>query len=226
MKSYRSYSDLELLDLVKEEDRNAFVEIFDRYNKLLYSHVYNKLRDEDTSRDLVQDVFVALWEKRDMIKNVNLSGYLFTMSRNKILNLVSHHKIVTDYATTIQNFAGVSGGLADERIREKQLAEIINKEINALPERMREVFLMSRFEHLSNREIAEKLNLSEQTVATHIKKSLRVLRQKIGMAIFLTSFCHCSGLDTPLVPEKNEHKKNILLFFPSGIPDRSDSTVI
>ncbi|WP_121810208.1 RNA polymerase sigma-70 factor [Mucilaginibacter kameinonensis] len=226
MKSYRSYSDLELLDLVKEEDRNAFVEIFERYNKLLYSHVYNKLRDEDTSRDLVQDVFVALWEKRDMIKNVNLSGYLFTMSRNKILNLVSHHKIVTDYATTIQNFAEVSEGLADERIREKQLAEIINKEINALPERMREVFLMSRFEHLSNREIAEKLNLSEQTVATHIKKSLRVLRQKIGMAIFLTSFCHCGGLDTPLAPEKNEHKKNILLFFPSGIPDRSDSTVM
>ena len=186
MTAYDLKDDGELIALLVAGDRSAFTEIFNRYNKLLYSHVFNKIRDEGAAQDLVQDIFVVLWEKRDLIKNINLSGYLFTMTRNRILNLLSHGKIVSDYASAIQNYAPSSYPMADELIREKQLSEIIETEINALPPRMREVFVLSRYKHLSNKEIAARLGLSEHTVADQIKKSLKTLRFRIGVRILMS----------------------------------------
>lgn len=186
MTAYDLKDDGELIALLVAGDRSAFTEIFNRYNKLLYSHVFNKIRDEGAAQDLVQDIFVVLWEKRDLVKNINLSGYLFTMTRNRILNLLSHGKIVSDYASAIQNYAPSSYPMADELIREKQLSEIIETEINALPPRMREVFVLSRYKHLSNKEIAARLGLSEHTVADQIKKSLKTLRFRIGVRILMS----------------------------------------
>ncbi|GGH32765.1 RNA polymerase sigma-70 factor [Sphingobacterium alkalisoli] len=186
MAAYDLKDDGELIALLVAGDRSAFTEIFNRYNKLLYSHVLNKIRDEDAAEDLVQDIFVVLWEKRSLVKNINLSGYLFTMTRNRILNMLSHSKIVSDYASTIKNYEQPSYPKTDELIREKQLSAIIESEINALPPRMREVFVLSRYKHLSNKEIAARLGLSEHTVADQIKKSLKTLRFRIGVRILIT----------------------------------------
>jgi RNA polymerase sigma-70 factor (family 1) len=161
MEAYCSYTNQELIDLLKTGDRVAFTEIFNRYNQLLYSHVFNKMRDDEAARDLVQDIFVVLWEKRESVQNINLAGFLFTMSRNKILNLLSHHKIVTDHATSFHRYAQSATQMADDLIREKQLSAIIEAEIDALPPKMREIFKLSRFGYLSNKEIAAKLELSE-----------------------------------------------------------------
>jgi len=186
MAAYDLKDDGELIALLVAGDRSAFTEIFNRYNKLLYSHVLNKIRDEDAAEDLVQDIFVVLWEKRSLVKNINLSGYLFTMTRNRILNMLSHSKIVSDYASAIKNYEQPSYPKTDELIREKQLSAIIEAEINALPPRMREVFVLSRYKHLSNKEIAARLGLSEHTVADQIKKSLKTLRFRIGVRILIS----------------------------------------
>lgn len=186
MAAYELKDDGELIALLVAGDRSAFTEIFNRYNKLLYSHVLNKIRDEDAAEDLVQDIFVVLWEKRSLVQNINLSGYLFTMTRNRILNMLSHSKIVSEYASTIQNYEQPSYPKTDELIREKQLSAIIEAEINALPPRMREVFVLSRYKHLSNKEIAARLGLSEHTVADQIKKSLKTLRFRIGVRILIS----------------------------------------
>lgn len=185
MTIYATKDDGELIALLTDGDRSAFTEIFNRYNKLLYSHVLNKIRDEAAAQDIVQDIFVILWEKRSIVKNINLSGYLFTMTRNRVLNLLSHGKVVSNHILNVQNYEQPSYPMADELIREKQLAEIIDTEINALPPRMREIFILSRFKHLSNKEIAAKLKLSEHTVADQIKKSLKKLRYRIGVKILL-----------------------------------------
>ncbi|TJZ59904.1 RNA polymerase sigma-70 factor [Sphingobacterium olei] len=186
MAAYDLKDDGELIALLVAGDRSAFTEIFNRYNKLLYSHVLNKIRDEDAAEDLVQDIFVVLWEKRSLVQNINLSGYLFTMTRNRILNMLSHSKIVSDYASAIKNYEQPSYPIADELIQEKQLSAIIESEINALPPRMREVFVLSRYKHLSNKEIAARLGLSEHTVADQIKKSLKTLRFRIGVRILIS----------------------------------------
>jgi RNA polymerase sigma-70 factor (family 1) len=187
MIDYHSLSDSKLMALLKSDDHVAFTQIFDRYNKLLYSHAYNKLRNEDESRDVVQDVFIRTWEKRSAIQDNNLAGLLFTMLRNKIINLISHQKVVSDYTSSLKDYELNRSISSDHLVREKLFAALIEEEIAALPPRMKEIFLLSRREHLSNKEIAAKLDLSEHTVADQIKKALRILRPKIGLILVLAS---------------------------------------
>lgn len=186
MSTYISFSDTELAVFFKEGDRKAFAEIFERYNDVLFVHAYNKLRNKEEARDVVQDVFVRFWNKREQIElKSNLSGYLYVMVRNSIFSLISHKNVVSYYATSFNQFKYEGEAVTDHLVREKQLAAIIETEISALPPRMREVFELSRKENLSNRQIAERLGLSEYTVADQIKKALRVLRLRIGLVLFV-----------------------------------------
>lgn len=188
MVAYNTYSDRELIAFLKEGDHAAFTEIFHRYNQLLYSHTYNKLRDEEESRDIVEDVFMKLWEKQANLEDTNLAGYLFTLARNQILNLISHRKVVSAYTDSLKTYLSQYSESTDHLVRRKQLKEIIDEEINALPPRMREIFLLSRKEYLSNKEIAKKLDLSEHTVADQIKKALRTLRLRVPFKCLLALF--------------------------------------
>lgn len=184
MSSYSSFSDAELAVFLKEGDRDAFAEIFERYNDVLFAHAYNKLRNKEEARDIVQDVFVTFWNKRLQIElKSNLAGYLYVMVRNSIFSLIGHKNVVNNYATSFNQFKYEGEPVTDHLVREKQLAAIIETEIAALPPRMRQVFEMSRKEHLSNKQIAERLGLSEFTVADQIKKALRMLRLRIGLVL-------------------------------------------
>ena len=173
-------TDLALLASIMEGDRKAFAEIFERYHDLLYNHAYNKLRDRDEANDVIQEVFVKLWNIKAGTEVQNLAAYLYTMVRNQVFSLIQHKEVVSVYSNSFQEFKESSDIEADYLIREKQLNEIINKEIAALPPRMREIFELSRKEYLSNKQIAKKLNLSEHTVADQIKKALKQLRLKVG----------------------------------------------
>jgi len=187
MVSLHKMNDSELMTLLQAGSQPAFTVVFERYNKLLYSHAYNKLRAADDARDLVQEVFAGLWEKRNSLTDKNLGGLLFTMLRNRIINMVSHQQIVSDYTNKLAVYNRQDFTPADHRIREKMLAELIELEISYLPPRMRQIFLMSRMGHLSNKEIARQLNLSEHTVADQIKKSLRILKPRIQVIIVFAS---------------------------------------
>lgn len=185
MALYGTYTDEQLVGLLREGDEMALAEIFDRYNKLLYSHVFNKLRQESDARDVVQEVFIKLWEKRSRLTEGNLAGYLFTLARNRVLNVVSHNQVVQDYRLFVQRYGkGFEEGVED-LVLSRELSNLIEAEISALPPRMREVFNLSRKGFLSNKEIADRLGLSEHTVADHIKKSLRVLRVRIGLLLVI-----------------------------------------
>jgi len=182
------YSDANLWLRVKNDDQEAFKEIFERYNALLYSHVVNKLDNEEEARDLVQDIFIALWEKRSTIHEINIAGYLFTAARNKVLNNIRHRKIINRFEQDFKNFAGDhAANNVESSLDKRELETIIEMEIAALPERMRQVFELSRKGHLAHQEIADQLGISKHTVNDHIKASLKILRRKVKMAvIFLT----------------------------------------
>jgi len=186
---YSSYTDQQLYDLLKKDDAGAFREIYDRYHAPLYVHANLRLQDEDESRNVVQDVFVRFWEKRNSSDiKTNLSGYLFAATRNQILDLIKHQKIADRYIEGL--FAGniENEVYADHLIREKQFAEIIQKEIALLPPRMRQVFELRRLEDLSNREAAEKLGITELTAADQMKKALKILRKKLTSVVFSVFF--------------------------------------
>lgn len=185
MKSYSTFSDVELLTYVKSADYGAFAEIYNRYNKLLMIYAYRKLKSTEESKDLVQELFTDLWNSRQVLDiQTTLSGYLYKIALNKMLNIFRHKKISDEYLSSLQLIMETNHAVTDYLIREKEIQALIEKEISLLPPKMREVFELRRNEFLSNKEIAERLDLSEHTVATQMKKALKKLKLKLGATIY------------------------------------------
>jgi RNA polymerase sigma-70 factor (ECF subfamily) len=189
MSTPQVYSDEQLVALLVRGDPAAYTEIYQRYHAALYLHVFNKLRNREEARDIVHDLFSGLWQKRERLNiETTLSAYLFSAVRYRVFDWISHSKVRDKYLDSIRRFAETQDCPTDHRIREKQLLELIDREIAALPPKMREVFELSRKGNLSHRAIAELLGLSEQTVKKQVNNSLKILRSKLGAAIFTAFF--------------------------------------
>lgn len=185
---YQKYTNAELLSLLKKDDYPAYTEIYRRYSALLFIHAYKVLKHREEARDVVHDVFTILWVKRaDLEVKICLAAYLYSAIRNRALRVISHKQIESVYFDSFRQSASTRGTVTDHLIRERELAMLIEKEIDALPAKMGYVFKLSRKLHLSHREIAEKLNLSESTVKKHVNNALKVLRVKFNhfLSLFL-----------------------------------------
>ena len=174
------HTDLELLSRVREGDESAFEAIYKRYYSLLYIHACKLLKEPEEAEDSIQEVFSGLWLKASQLEiTVSLSAYLYAATRNRILNRIEHRKVRDAYLLSVQRFMREGTFIPDERMRERELATLIEKEIAALPEKMREVFELSRREELSHKEIAEKLNISDKTVKKQVSNALKILRGRL-----------------------------------------------
>nr|WP_068888778.1 RNA polymerase sigma-70 factor [Pedobacter panaciterrae] len=181
-----SASDQDLLLIFQSGDRAAYKEIFDRYDKLLFLYAYRKLQNTDDAQDVVQEVFINLWNNREHLKiNTSLSNYLYGAVRNRALNVFRDKSIDDKCIASLQLLIDTETATTDYLIRSKDITLLIEKEISLLPPKMREVFELRRNAYLSNREIAEYLHISEHTVATHIKKALKVLRLRLGIIAYI-----------------------------------------
>jgi len=186
---YNTCSDQELVVLVKENDHDAFVEIYQRYSEALYRHAYKMLRDREAAKDIIQELFTVLWSKRsEFILQTNLSNYLFTATRNRVIKIIAHKSIESVYFSSIQESIKQGNAITDHLVRENELQAIIEREIEKLPPKMRKVFNLSRKEHLSHSEIATQLNLSESTVKKQVNNALKVLRAKLEIYLSLFLF--------------------------------------
>lgn len=178
---YSGLSDNELCSLLSSGDSNAYTEIYNRYKQVLYLHAYRKLDNREEARDLVQELFATLWISRtSIVFSSTLAGYLFSSVRNRVINIFLHRNVELKYTRSLEDFMNKGVYTTDHLIREKELAAQINKEIDRLPPKMKEIFQLSRESNLSHRKIAEKLDLSEQTVRTQVRNALRILRIKVG----------------------------------------------
>jgi len=181
MVDFSALTDTELTDFVKSGDQRAYIEIYDRYKTPLQQHAYKKLGNMAEVEDILQELFIYLWDKRETLTlTSSLSGYLFTAVRNRIFNLYYKKQRETTYLDSLQDFIDREEPATDLIMREKECSTIIEKEISALPPRMREVFLLSRNEGLTHKQIAERLGTSEQTVSTQIRNSLKILRVRLS----------------------------------------------
>jgi RNA polymerase sigma-70 factor (ECF subfamily) len=184
--AYHLFTDVELTKLLVSGDHKAFIEIYNRFQALLYVYACKITKDREEAEDIVQEVFIYLWDKRStIILKSNISSYLYSAVRYKFFNLLDHKKIRTDYTKSFQNFLDAGEYITDNYIREKEFSQLIEKEISALPDKMREIFELSRRQNLSRQEIAEKLNISEKTVKNQISNALKILRGKLGFFPFL-----------------------------------------
>jgi RNA polymerase sigma-70 factor (ECF subfamily) len=187
MLEYKGYSDQELFALLKEGDQSAYTEIFRRYAPLMVSHAYRLLGDRDEANDVVQDVFLALWQRHASLELItSLSSYLYTAIRNRVFTRMSHEKVVSRYADSIVEHMGKAFTLSDDDFMARELQKLIDEEIAVLPEKMREVFLMYRKEELSYAEISERLGISDKTAKQQVYNATKILRSKLQ--VFLSVF--------------------------------------
>jgi RNA polymerase sigma-70 factor (family 1) len=186
MLKYCGLSDLELSDLLKSGDHHAYSEIYTRYKGPLYIHAYNKLRNREEAKDLVQELFTVLWNKREtLLLTDNLASYLYGAVRNRVFRIIGRKGIESSYITSIQESVNKSNCITDHRVRESLLQKMIDREIASLPPKMKEVFLMSRKDNLSHKEIADKLGIAEPTVKKQVNNALKTLRVKLGLFAYL-----------------------------------------
>ncbi|WEK20853.1 MAG: sigma-70 family RNA polymerase sigma factor [Candidatus Pedobacter colombiensis] len=182
MSDYKKYSDVELVRLLKTSDHAAFTEIYNRYFYLLYVHAVKKLQDGDLAKDILHELFTKLWIRREWpLTAENLIGYLYTLTKNRILDHFTHLKVEAKYIASLKNFMATGNdGRTDALVRENELNTQINKEIDALPRKMREIFVLSRKEQLTYKEIAQKLNTNENNVSKQVNNGIRILRKKLS----------------------------------------------
>lgn len=186
MKQYRNLSDPELVNLLKASDHAAYLEIYDRYKTALQQHAWKKLGRAEDVQDLIQDLFTELWVKREILTlTTGLANYLFTAIRNRSLNLIYKRRKETPYLDSLQEFIREGNYLIDLQIREKEFQELIQKEVDSLPPRMKEVFKLCREEGLSHKQIAERLGTSEHTIAKQMTNVLKILRKNLGPLYFI-----------------------------------------
>lgn len=186
MTNYYKLSDSELLNLLKGGDTDAFRPIYDHYWPLLVRHASRLVSDGDLIEDALQDVFTKFLEQIQKFEIKNLSAYLYRATKNQILNLIKEGKTEARHLESIAAYNPVDQD-ADEYLLFKELQRIIDEEVDRMPPRMKEIYLLSRDERLSNKEIAKFLKLSDHTIHNQIKKALKRLRDNPNINIVLIS---------------------------------------
>lgn len=181
MESYTKYTDERLTELLRSGDRMAYTEIYHRYKRLLYLFAFKRLGEKEEVRDIVHEVFMSLWLHHEQLEiSYTLSTYLHSAVRNKIANLIAHKQVSGRYLDSFRTHLDTANNSTDHLLRDKQLSALIEKEIAALPDKMREVFELSRKTNYTRKEIAAELGLSEETIKSHMHQALKKLKIKLG----------------------------------------------
>lgn len=171
-------TDRTLFEQIRTGDEKAFEALFRAYYPFLCTYATRLVKDAAAAEEIVQELFVRLWENRSRtIIGSSVKNYLFVSVRNLALNHIRHNRIKEDYAKNIipeqdELYSPDTGA-------QTALLERIEKEIESLPEKRREIFTLSRRDGLKYREIAEKLNVSVKTVETQMGLALKYLREKL-----------------------------------------------
>lgn len=172
-------------------DHSAFINLYDEYHTRLYNFVYASVNSKDESKDIVQIVFMRLWERHGEVNpNLQFGAYLYTIARHLIYNHLRaklYHKLDIKATESIEQTIPNTDN-NEELLIESDFRTFFVRLIDQLPERRRQIFMMSRSENKSYLQIAHELNITENTVDTQIRKSLDFLRKNLKkeeMLLFL-----------------------------------------
>ncbi|MBA7513984.1 RNA polymerase sigma-H factor [subsurface metagenome] len=169
-----------LVARLKFGDGLAFEKLFLKYNQKLFNFSYKMLHSKQDAEGIVQSTFLKIWETRYKLdENHSFSGYLFKIAQNKIYNLFRTRVNERYYKEYIEEYAEVLENSLEQEIDYKELQEYYKKLVTKLPEKRKQIFLLSRNEGLTYREIALKLQISENTVDTQIRQALDYFRQSL-----------------------------------------------
>lgn len=184
MSAYDRYTDSELIVRLRDNDPEAFAEIYHRYKSLLYLHACRMLQDDEEAKDLVQELFATLWTKRETLAvSTSLDAYLYGSIKNRILNFMAHQKVISRYAEFLGSHLEGAVQSHDTMMIASELSDIIESEVARLPPKMRKIFELRSSDRLSYRQIAEKLDISDKTVKKQVHNALKILRPRLNFRV-------------------------------------------
>lgn len=177
-------SDLELLQLILSNDEKAFNELFERHWARVYSVAFKFVRDEELALEIAHDIFINIWNKRATLNIASFKSYVITSAsyhgirknqQQKAIPIkyIENYDLGTEIHITSETFVYNTG---DEKMLKEDLDVKVSESLNELPKRCKEIYLMSRREHLSITEISQKLNISKRTVENQITIALKHLK--------------------------------------------------
>lgn len=189
MKSFKAYSDEGLLKLLKQQELGAFEEIYLRYWKKLYSAAFKRVQSREISEELVQDIFTSLWMNREILNIEILSPYLSSAVKYKVINYFEREMSRRTYSELQLQAPEPMINSTEETVLLNELNLALEREIQKLPPKRQEIFKLSRQQHLSIKQVASHLGISEKTAENQLGKALKVLKLNLKhFNIFMITF--------------------------------------
>ncbi len=180
MNLFKVKTDEELLAFLKAGNVAAFEALYKRYWSKLYIAAYRRLRDKEVCEEIVQDFFTGLWTKRQTLEiHTSFNAYVTTSVKYQVFSHYHKNESRKTYQEKMVFDTEAQDALIENLIDIKTINRALDERVEALPEKCRAVYVLSRKEHLNNKEIAQTLGISEKTVENHMTKALRNLRSGI-----------------------------------------------
>lgn len=175
------YIDKGTIEAFRDGQISGFEKIYRLFNGRVYNFVFSIIRDSSLAKDLTQDTFLLIWDRRANIDGANnLEGYIFTVAKNAVYQHIRRKLLLQKYINNSETNLEPENAGIEQKLDNKLFEEDVLKLINELPESRKKIFLLFWKSDMSYREIAELLTVSEKTVATQIHRSLQFLREKFG----------------------------------------------
>lgn len=184
MINYSSHSDELLIELLQDDDNDAFTEIYNRYWKKLLVISANKLNSLENAEEIIHDIFVMLWIRRNELEiRTSLSSYLAVSVKYRVIKTLDKYYNQQKYIDSLvsRNF---SEDTTSEWVQFNELKDQLSAIVADLPEKCRLVYKLSRESNYSQKEIAEELQISEKTVEAHLSKATKILRVKLSHHLY------------------------------------------
>lgn len=181
MKDLILYSDAELMQEIKADNMFAFDILYKKYSRRLYKFGFSIIKSQEETENLIQDVFLCLWENRHKVeKDSSVKSYVFTIAYNSAISIIRKKAKESQFIEYLNSLQEINEEPINVELEYKELANKLDEIINALPQRQKEVYLLHRVEGLKYSEIAERLNISVNTIENHMSRALKTIREKIG----------------------------------------------
>ena len=182
MKDFILYSDEELMQEIKADNMLAFDVLYKKYCKRIYKFGYSILKSPEESENLMQDVFLNLWENRHKVeKDSSIKSYVFTITYNSAISIIRKKARESEFIEYLKSMQEINEEEpANIELEYNELTNKLDEIIKALPQRQKEVYLLHKVEGLKYKEIAERLNISENTIENHMSCALKTIRENLG----------------------------------------------
>lgn len=192
---YKLEAEPQLLQRAAEGSREAYAMLYKHYLPKLYKYLYDITRSKEDSEEILQDVFLKLWEKKEDLGDIKtLSGYLFGIARNKLMNRYDHQKVQRKAIDYFAQHKEEIRSTTEDLYIYRQYNEVVQRAINALPPKRRQVFEMSTQQELSHDEIARELKISKSMVKKQLYAANNYVKEYLQLHAGLTATIAVVGL--------------------------------